>query len=52
MLGFLLQDEFVPSVSDLNASRGTDEALREIAIALQEEQKPPVCLKGNQGSKT
>ena len=56
VLGFLLKDEFDPSVSDLNASTSTDEALREIAIALQEEQKPPVLferfwLKGNQGSK-
>ena len=44
VLGFLLQDEFDPSVSDLNASISTDEAVREIAIALQEEQKPPVLL--------
>ena len=41
---FLLQDEFDTSVSDLSASTSTDEALREIAIPLQEEQKPPVLL--------
>ena len=42
VLGFLHQDEFDPSVSELNASTSTDEALREIAIVLQEEQKPLV----------
>mgnify|MGYP003691448511 CR=1 FL=1 len=44
VLGFLLKDEFDPSGSDLNASTSTDEAVWEIAIALQEEQKPPVLL--------
>ena len=44
VLSFLLQDGFDPSVSELNASTSTDidEVLREIAIALQEEQKPLV----------
>ena len=52
VLGFLLKDEFDPSVSDLNASTSTDEALREIAIALQEEQKPPVLVERKPRFKT
>ena len=44
MLDFLLQDEVDPSVGELNASTSTDEALWEIAITLQEEQKLPVLL--------
>ena len=52
VLGFLLKDEFDPSVSDLNASTSTDEALREIAIALQEEQNPPVLVERKPRFKT
>ena len=44
MLDFLLQDEVDPSVGELNTSTSTDEALWEIAITLQEEQKLPVLL--------
>ena len=44
VLGFLLQVEFDPSVSELNASTSTNKALREIEIVLQEEQKSPVLL--------
>ena len=44
VLCFLLQDEFDPSVSELNASTSTNKALREIGIVLQEEQKSPLLL--------
>ena len=52
VLGFLLKDEFDPLVSDLSASTSTDEALRKIAIALQEEQRNHrCCLKGTKVQK-
>ena len=42
---FLFQDEFDPSVIELNTSTSTDEAPGKIVIALHEDQKQPVLLK-------